>query len=88
MKILICLLVCFALAGLVYICFGKNQDAAARGPDYDFVFENPQILSFDISMTAEAYEKMQPQDRDWAEAGDPERISTRSIFALKFYTGN
>lgn len=84
MKNIICLLVCFALAGLLYVSFAKNPGAAIQEPDYDFVFENPQILSFDIAMTAKAYEKMQPEELDSSEAGDPERMSARSMFALKF----
>jgi len=81
MKNVICLLVCFALAGLLYVCFAKNQGAAIQEPDYDFLFENPQILSFDIAMSAKAYKKMQPEELDRA---DPERMSARSMFALKF----
>jgi len=84
MKNAICLLICFALAGLLYVCFAKNPGAAIQEPDYEFVFENPQILSFDIAMSAKAYEKMQPEELDRSEAGDPERMSARSMFALKF----
>ncbi len=84
MKNIICLLVCFALAGLLYVCLAKNPGSAIQEPDYDFVFENPQILSFDIAMSAKAYEKMQPEELDSSEAGDPERMSARSMFALKF----
>ena len=84
MKNVICILACFALAGALYVAFAKNQEAAAQEPDYDFVFENPQILSFDIAMTAKAYEKMQPKEQDWEEASDPKSVSARSMFGLKF----
>ena len=80
MKNRIYLFVCLTLIGFSHICFAK-QETAAQQPHYRFVFENPDILSFDIVMSAEAYEKMQPERRNQTGA---ERLSSRGMFGLKF----
>jgi len=70
--------VCLTLIGFSF--FASNQKTAAQQPDYRFVFENRNILSFDITMSAEAYENMQPEQRK----ANTERISSRGMFGLKF----
>jgi spore coat protein H len=72
---------CFTLISFSWHIFAKDGETAEQQPDYRFVFENPQILSFDIAMSAEAYEQMQPEQR---EANSPERMSSRSMFNLQF----
>jgi len=74
----------FVYLTLIVFCLAKNQETAAQQPDYRFVFENAQILSFDIAMSAEAYENMQPEQRGPMGADSPERLSSRSMFGLKF----
>jgi tetratricopeptide (TPR) repeat protein len=71
-----CLVISFSLH-----IFARYGETAEQQPDYRFVFENPQILSFDIAMSAEAYEQIQPEQR---EVNSPERMSSRSMFNLEF----
>jgi len=84
MKAEIYLFVYLTLIGFSQVCIADDQVTTAPQPDYSFVFDNPQILSFDIAMSPEAYEKMQPEDVDLEQATDPQRASARSVFALKF----
>ncbi len=79
--------VCLMCMGLTPI----NAEAeVAQQPDYAFVFENPQILSFNMTMSAEAYEQLQPEQSapfppQPPEGSDrPEGVSSRSMFGLKF----
>jgi len=81
MKNRIYVFISLTLIGFSQICIAENQEKAEQQPDYRFVFANPQILSFDIAMSAEAYEQMQPEQR---EADSPERMSSRSMFNLEF----
>lgn len=83
MKNRIVFFVCLTLIGFSNFCVAKDQEIATQPPNYQFVFENPKILSFDIAMSAEAYDKMQPEDLDRGKI-DPERVNARSVFGLKF----
>ena len=65
----------FVYLTLIGFCLATNQKTTAQQPDYRFVFENPQILSFDIAMSAEAYEQMQPEQQ---ETNSPFSLTTRS----------
>ena len=75
---------------LILISFSQiwvvaDEETAVIQPDYRYVFENPDILSFDITMSAKAYEEMQPQQRDDEDANTPKRMSARSMFGLNNY---
>lgn len=84
MRNVICLIICILLIASLGVVAGKNKGSKAQGADYEFVYDNPDILSFEIFMSAEAYQRMQPEDRDWSEPVDPERTSSRTVFGLKF----
>jgi spore coat protein CotH len=74
-SIFICLFLTFIIT--TNICLANTE------PDYAYVYENPQILSFDIKMSGDTYEKMQPVQIGVAEP-DLEKRSAGSIHALKF----
>ncbi len=61
MKIGICCLMSLMLISFSQIWVAADEETAVIQPDYHYVFENPDILSFDITMSAKAYEEMQPQ---------------------------
>ena len=75
MKKIVSIAIWLALIGVTQVGV-----SAPQSPDYEYVFENPQVLSFDISMSEEAYQQMQPKRRD----SDRQGVSSRSMFGLKF----
>ena len=71
------------ILALCFPCLSTGSESdSQKTPDYGFVFENPDILSFDIAMTTAAYEEMQPEQSE--EDLEPEKLSARSMFRLKY----
>ena len=54
------------------------------GPDYAYVFENPEILTFDIEMSADNFQTMQPEQTGMMIPGTTDKMSSRSMFGMKF----
>jgi tetratricopeptide (TPR) repeat protein len=62
---------------------GLGACFASDSPDYAYVFENSRILSFEIEMSAEAHERMQPVRKEAPEF-DPEKRSAGDLHGLQF----
>jgi tetratricopeptide (TPR) repeat protein len=62
-----------------------QEQPTGSGPDYTYVYENPEILSFEISMSEEAYQKIQPDQSDMLlQMTQRKRLSSSSMFGMKF----
>ena len=69
-----------AAAVLIQIALLPAPSAAASRADYNYVFENQNVLEFDLQMTEESFEKMQPIRK----TPNFEQPSARSLFAQEF----
>ncbi len=72
--------ICFTALALVLSLTIPMNSSAATVADYNYVFENQEILTFTIEMTAENFQNMQPKPQQ----RDMTKMSSRSMFSQEF----
>ena len=79
-----CFLGLIVIAGSL-TAVSKEENDRSSGPKYGYVYNNPDILTFDIAMSEAAFEKIKPERKGMMfGGGNPDKMSSRSMFGMKF----